>query len=371
MRHLDRIVTPDFACRVDGVPARLTLDESGAGFADRRIDWLDADDAFFAEHSIELRLPDGSSAVATHLGARYDECVRMIREFRGTARRPSLTSTSLDPIASFESRTVNADAHTSTIVDVLLFPHALLIEPRGGAGVTIPLPLVREVRRTGWTFAFGLRGLPGLEVGGLGARTDEFEERLQQARSDLAAATAAAYVALHADLGGLDAPDGWAVDAATAGGRADVLRRTWLSLGRAQSASWLADWAGPDGARFGLWTEGGTTSLPFLIAARGEGPTARVAVEAVDADDRATFVFATDDVDRLNAILILTAFRREALSLPADELGRWSAAVRTQAIVQAARGQLVARVTHDDGWAKAMEAALHADAGRLHPQQPG
>ncbi len=225
----------------------------------------------------------------------------------------------------------------------------------------MPLPLVRAVRRDGWTFAFELRSLPGVDLAGLGARSDEFEQRIQRARSDLAEATAAAYIGFHPDLRGLDAPDGWAVDAAAAGPRWDLLHRTWLSLGRAESAAWLADWAGPDGVRLGLWTEGGTTCLPFLLAARGEGEGARVAVEAVDGDDRATFVFATDDVDRLNASLILTAFRREALSLPTDELGRWAVAVRTQATVQAARGQLVARVTHDDGWAQRMQAALRIE----------
>jgi hypothetical protein len=98
--------------------------------------------------------------------------------------------------------------------------------------------------------------------------------------------------------------------------------------------------------------------LPFLIASIGAGESARVAVEAVDADDRATFVFATEDLDRLNAVLILTAFRREALALPDNELGRWAVSVRTQSAVRWARERLIARIVHDDGWPTALAEAF-------------
>jgi hypothetical protein len=358
VRHLDRIVTRDFACRVDGVPSNLALDEQGATVGMRRFDWLDVDDVAFAEHSIRLRLADDSRIVATHLGARNDECARMLRELRGAARRPSLTATSFDPIAGFEARSARPGEPSPAIVDLLLFPNVLSIEPREGASTTVPLPLARSVRREGWTFTFDMRGLPDVDVRGLGARTDEFEERLQRARADLASATAEAYAAIDPGLSGLAAPDGWAVGAAEAGARWTPLLRAWLSLGRREAATGLANWSEPGRLRLGLWTEGGTTSMPFLIASRGGGPDARVVVEAVDGADRATFVFATEDIDRLNAILVLTAFRREALSLPLDELGRWAVAVRTQETVRALRSQLIARVPHDDGWAQKLKAAL-------------
>ena len=116
--------------------------------------------------------------------------------------------------------------------------------------------------------------------------------------------------------------------------------------------------AGDDGVRCGMWTEGGTTSLPFVLVRVGEGPSARVVVEAVDADDRATFVYATDDADRLNAALVLSAFRREVFALPDDALGRWAVAVRVLPHVRWARDRLVARVVHDAGWDQRLATSL-------------
>ena len=94
--------------------------------------------------------------------------------------------------------------------------------------------------------------------------------------------------------------------------------------------------------------------MPFLLAPVGQ----RVAVEAVEADDRATFVFETDDVDRLNAALLQTAFHRGALFLPAEALGRWAPAVRCLETVRWARDALRARVVHDGAWAAGVRAAL-------------
>ncbi len=85
----------------------------------------------------------------------------------------------------------------------------------------------------------------------------------------------------------------------------------------------------------------------------------RIAVEGTADDEaRATFVFRTDDVERLNVALLLTSFRREAISLPADQLGRWALAVRTLDVVRWARESLVARVIHDETWADKVRAAL-------------
>ena len=82
-------------------------------------------------------------------------------------------------------------------------------------------------------------------------------------------------------------------------------------------------------------------------------------VEATDGDDRATFVFAATDTDLLNAVLVLTSFRREALFLPDDQLGRWAVAARTWPAVREARSLLRARIVHDERWAANLDAALH------------
>jgi hypothetical protein len=57
-------------------------------------------------------------------------------------------------------------------------------------------------------------------------------------------------------------------------------------------------------------------------------------------------------------VLLLTAFRREALFLPEAELGRWAPAVRCLEPVRWARAALRARVVHDTGWSAGITAAL-------------
>ncbi len=94
--------------------------------------------------------------------------------------------------------------------------------------------------------------------------------------------------------------------------------------------------------------------MPFLLAPVGD----LVAVEATDADDRATYIFRVDDVDRLNAVLVLTTFRREVYSLPDAELGKWATAVRVLEPVRWLRGALAGRVIHDDAWPDKIRAAL-------------
>lgn len=97
-------------------------------------------------------------------------------------------------------------------------------------------------------------------------------------------------------------------------------------------------------------------------------------MEASDSEARATYVFQVGEadpsntahgVDRLNVVLILLAFRREALYLSADGLGRWAVAVRLPDTVRWAREALVARVVHDDSWATNVESALRG--GKMTP----
>jgi len=106
--------------------------------------------------------------------------------------------------------------------------------------------------------------------------------------------------------------------------------------------------------RIGVFTDGGSSTLPFVLAPIGN----RVVVEATDGDDRATFVFTTEDVARLNAVLVLTSFRREAIFLPEAQLGRWAVAARVWPAVREARAALSARIVHDDRWAEHLAAAV-------------
>ena len=127
------------------------------------------------------------------------------------------------------------------------------------------------------------------------------------------------------------------------------------SGGRAEEVALLSELAG-DRLRAGIWTDGGRTSMPFVLAPVGD----LVAVEATDADDRATYIFRVDDVDKLNAVLVLTTFRREVYSLPDAELGKWATAVRVLEPVRWLRGALAGRVVDDDSWPDKIRAALGA-----------
>lgn len=355
-----------FDCHSGGVPTTVVLDEVGIRIGAQHVDWLDVDDVQFGSHAFSLTCGDGTSIGITHLGRQFDACAAELRDLRGRARRPAITVTAESPIANFEARIPRSGSSPPGIVDVVLFAHVLCIEPRNDEQrrsdpAYAPLSLIREVVRDGHAITIRMRGVPDLDLRGLGARTDEFLQLLDVARSQLSAATRAAYGQVDPALAGLDAADGWAVDAAAAAGAWDDLRRAWTHGSRAEQAGLLVELAGEGGYRLGLWTEGGTTCLPFMLASirSGDGSgVARVAVEAVHDDDRATFIFATDDLDRLNAALVLTAFRREAIALSAKDLGRWAVAVRTQPVVQWMRSVLAARIVHDERWDDQVRAAL-------------
>jgi hypothetical protein len=205
----------------------------------------------------------------------------------------------------------------------------------------VPIPSITDVTREGWTITIFQRAFEPVVLRGLGKRTDELLADVRRARDDLSAATRAA--------AGLSVDDGWAVEAV------GELRAKVLGGARAEEAALLASLAG-DRLRAGIWTDGGRAAMPFVLAPVGS----RIAVEATDSDDRATYVFETDDVEQLNAVLVLTTFRREVYSLPDPELGRWAVAVRVLPPVRWLRGALAARVVHDDTWVDRIRAALVA-----------
>ena len=350
--------TAPYRCRFAGVDttARITVDGlTIPGPADDGVTfpWLDADEVTLADHRIRLAGPGREPLALTHLGVRFDEFADAVREARGRARRAALAQATTEPSARFEARSGDA------VADVYLFPHVLTVEPRDGRSLSVPLPLLRSVARDGHRLTLDCRVLEPVRLGGLGRRTDEFCQAVERARHDLAEVTAGAYEQLAPGLGALGAPDGWAVGPDDAGSTWPTLVAATVGApdgetGSDDPAAAVAARAG-SALRIGVFTEGGRFPAPFLLAPVGD----RLVVETVATDEsRATLVFGTADADRLNAALLLVAFRREVLTLPADELGRWAVAARTQPLVQWARDRLAARIVHGPRWADQLAAAL-------------
>lgn len=342
------IGTPQSA-HVDGRVVDVVIAEAGLFIDAQLTSWLDVDDVQQGDHQVTLVLADGNVLALTHLGQTTDRFIDALRRARRAVRLPALTIATGDPVFQCVSRQPGAEA------DVLLFAGVLVVEPHSGAPVPIPLPLLDDVEREGHAIHLRCRGVDDVTVRALGSKTDEFLDRLATTRRSLVAATYAAYAAFDPALEGFSAPDGWAITKSSNPTAWHALRARAESGDRSAAIGLLADLAG-DNLRLGVYTEGGEYPLPFALAPVG----GRVAVEAIDGDDRATFVFATDDVDGLNAVLLLTSFRREALSLPVEQLGRWAVAARTSAAVAAARAALVARVVHNDSWEANVRAALRA-----------
>jgi hypothetical protein len=305
---------------------------------------------------VTLGLADGRRVVLSHLARRTDEFVEVLRTARARARRAALLQwTAGPPIDTYPTRVGGEPGQ------VVLFPDGVTVEPLNGPPRLAPLPLVEGVERDGYRITLHLRGAAPVAVPPLARRTDEFLIDLERARRDLAARTAAAWAALSPGLAGFPAPDGWAVDAAAAGGWWPHLRAAVAGGGaagdgdgdRGPAALAVLEALAGDRLRLGIELQGDAV-LRFALAPHGD----RVAVEGFGDDARATYVFRTASVDELNAVLLLTSFRREALHLPPERLGRWAVAVRTLEVVRRARAALVARVVHTAGWAAAVEAAL-------------
>jgi hypothetical protein len=338
-----------FSGRVDGAPAFVEVRPDALVVDGSALAWVDLDHVEVDGHRVSVATADGRAAVVSHLATAFDPFVGELVDARARARRAALLQwTGENAIEVFDAK------RGTERVKVHLFPDGLTVEPLTGTPDLLPLSCIVEVERNGYDLTLRARGVPDVHVRHLGNRTDELLQRLDRAVAELRARTADAYRQLDPALATLDAADGWAVDAATAGPCWEPLRRAVAGQRRAAHVDALAALAG-DRLRLGIKCgPGAQATLPFALAPVGD----RVAVEATDADDRATFVFATGDVDRLNAVLLATSFRREAISLPADRLGRWALAVRTLEVVRWARAALVARVVHDDRWEPNVRDAL-------------
>lgn len=313
------------------------------------LSWLDMDDVVPEGHNVTLVLAGRDPVHLTHLARGRDDFLRDLRAARSPARRAALLQWA-------DSAPVDSFAFPEG--DIHLFREGVVVEPDLGVPTFLPLSLVERVERDGYTITLRTRaGLAPVLVGQLARRTDEFMTDLERLRADLAARTAAAFAEADPALAGFDAVDGWAVDAEAAGRWWQPLRAAVAGQERGAEVDVLAALAG-DRLRLGIKIggEGRGAPLPFALAPVG----ATVIVEGTDADARATFVFATDDVDRLNTALLLTNFRREAISLPEPELGRWAVAARCLEVVRWCRERLVARVVHDAAWESKLRAAAGA-----------
>lgn len=334
-----------FPVTIEGQRRQVVVMPSGIDVDGRTIDWLEVDLVDEGKHSLTLLLADGSSLALSLTGTTGDDLSRDLRRARRRARFSSLAATTDEPIETFVSR--EQDGH----IDVHVFSKVVVLEPRLGHPIIVPLPLIDHVIRDGHAFVLRCRGLDDVRVAMLGNRTDDFMRCLDSSRRALRAATADAFSSLDPGLTALGAPDGWAVGAVDAGSAWAALRRCAETSPRAGEFARLAALAEGVGAagdslRLGVFTDGGTQPMLFVLVRMGR----HLVLEALDVDDRATFVFDDIAAEELNALLLLCAFRRELISLPDDQLGRWGVAVRTLPAVRRLRSALAHRVVHGPSW---------------------
>lgn len=346
-----------YPCRLDGSAVQASIGEQALVVDGQPLAYVDMDEVRVDGWSVQLDMAGRAPVVLEALGRGRDQFLSELRAARSPVRRAALLQWTGDrPIDSYE-------AHKAQDPEVLtLFPDGLTIEPAVGPPASVPLGLVTGVRRDGYTIVLTLRGLPPVTIRQLGPRTDEFLADLDAARTDLARRTAEAYAAYDPALAGLAAPDGWAVTRAEAGRHWGALRAAVAGQERAAEVAVLEEVAGAR-LRLGVKALTGSEVMPFALAPAGD----RVAVEGSDTDARATYVFACGseeaDVDRLNVVLLLVSFRREAIYLPDDQLGRWAVAARVLDVVRWARSTLAGRVVHDAQWEANVRALLPGAGG--------
>lgn len=313
--------------------------------------YVDIDEVAVEGWTVILRGPH-PTVVLERLGRGRDDFLRELQDARLPVRRAALLQAGThQPIATYTAK------RGEQAVLVGLHRDGITVDADSGPPTLIPLSLVTGVARHGYDLIVHARALTPLHLRHFGRRTDEFLRDIEAARRELAAQTRESYGGLDPALVGLDAPDGWAVHAAQAGGHWTVLREAFARTERAEHIATLEQLAGPM-LRLGIKAAFAGETLPFALAPLG----GRVVVEGAGSEGRATFVFASGDVDRVNLALLLTSFRREALYLPEAELGRWAVAVRMLEVVRWARGALVARIVHDGRWEDNLHAALGTTA---------
>jgi hypothetical protein len=339
-----------FPCRLDDQPVTITIEPTSIVADGRSIPYVDVDGVRVDGHTITFDMADGSTKAVTQLGRQHEDFVLELDKAWRHARRAALLQWTGDaPIDEYDGR--NGEAP----VKVVLFGDGVTVEGHTGAPAMAPFALIDRVERDNYTITLSLRaGLDAVVIRQLGRRTEEFLLDLDKARSALVARTVAAYEDFSHDLAGFAAPDGWAVDRAGAGVYWNALRAAVAGQERGPEVDHLESLAG-GALRLGIKANFAGAALPFALATAN----GKTAVEGTaEGEARATFVFATDDVDRLNAVLLLTSFRREAISFPEDQLGRWAVAVRLLELLRWARAALVDRVVHDATWTDKITQAL-------------
>ena len=327
--------------RVDGQEVTLAVTAQGIDAGGEHIAWPDVDLWGEDGHAIVLGVAHGIDGVPvrreiSHLGSQRDSLAGQMRELRGAARRACLAQSDLPVVESFVARAAGG------ITDVVVLPQGMVVEPRGHRATFTPWGLVADVGREGYRLTLRTRWGAPVEVSGLGERTDEFLATVERVRGDLARATRMA-----AERRGATASpwaDGWAIPDGEAVG-------AWLDAidpdERAVLGERLTD------IRAGMFTEGGRIELAFILGRLGRDT---VVVEGVGVDDRATYAFTADDIDRVNAALLASSFRRELLYWPEERLGAACAALRTQDEIRWLRSALRARIPHDASWAETLGA---------------
>jgi hypothetical protein len=343
-------VNDTYRCQCGGAPATVAVGPAALDLDGRSLPYVEMDAVTLTGHRIELGMHGADSVALSGFGPRHDAFVADLDTARAAARRAALLQWTGTPEVDAYRQAPGGDGDVPTVVH--LFADGLTVEPQCGVPELVPFGLLERVERDGYTIRLHRRGLAPVVVRRLGPRTDEFVADLERARVAARRQVADAFAALDDRLSGFEAPNGWAIAAESAGVFGGALAAAFAAGDRAEEVAVLAGLARQP-LRYGLALQPEGV-MPFVLVA---GATT-AAVEAVGDDARATYVFATSDLDRLNRALLLTSFRREALYLPEAALGRWSLAARTLPVVQWARSVFAARIVHDDAWPAALAAAL-------------
>lgn len=337
-----------YRCHLDGQPVEATVGPLALVVAGRSLPWADMEDVVVDGWTATLQMVTGAPVVLTHLGRTKDDFLRELHGARSKARGAALLQrTGGAPIDTYTAR------NEAGAVKVELFFDSVVVEPEVGTPTMVPLGLVERVERDGYAITLHQRLLPAVTIKALGKRTDELLQDLEKARADLAAKVADAYAGLGSPLAGFSAPDGWAVTSEEAAHWWGALRDAFATDVGADEWAVLHGIAG-DRMRIGLKVGFEGNPIPFALVPGKKG----TAVEGAGDEARATYVFTTTDLDRLNLALLLTSFRREAIYLADDALGRWGAAVRHSEVVRWARSVFRTRVIHDELWPGKVTAAL-------------